>query len=122
MKENLISRFCLSKKERLSQRLEIKNVFSRGKKTSNIIGSVFVLSNSLSYARFLCTFRRRFAGAVERNRMRRLCKEVYRNNKNKIKKGFDVVFLAFKYCDNFFECENKLLSLFKTAGVIEYDN
>jgi len=119
MKESLTSRFCLSHKERLSQRSDIKAVFSRGKKVSNVAGSLFVLSNSLSYARFLCTFRRGFAHAVERNRMRRLCKEVYRKNKHVIKKGFDVVFLAFRYCDSFLECKENLLYLFKMASVIE---
>lgn len=119
MRKNLINRFCFSQKERLSQRADIKAVFSRGKRVSNVVGSLFVLSNSLSYARFLCTFRRGFAHAVKRNRMRRLCKEVYRKNKYRIKKGFDVVFLVFRYSDSFSECKDGLLKLFEMASIIE---
>lgn len=121
MRENPTNRFCLSQKERLSQRARIRTVFSEGKKVTSFAGSLFVLFNDLPYVRFLCTFKRGFAQSVERNRMRRLCKEVYRKNKHRVKKGFDIVFLAFKYCNNFSECKNNVLSLFKMAGIVEME-
>ena len=85
---------CLfSKRERLSARSSVELVFKKGKRYSVDGISLFVLPNELGYNRFLCTFRRGCGNAVKRNRARRVFREVYRQNKDCLKTGFDIVVL-----------------------------
>ena len=88
-----MSTCSFSRRERLSARRDIELVFKKGKRYSNEGFSLFVLPNGLLHARFLCTFRRGCGNAVKRNRARRVFREVYRQNKDCVKTGFDIVVL-----------------------------
>ncbi len=77
--------------------------------------TLFVISNKLDHNRFLCTFRRGFKGAVLRNRVRRLSKEVYRLNKCMLKQGFDVVLLVSASDSDFCVLKERMFALFRMA-------
>lgn len=63
---------------------------------------------------------KRIGLAAERNRAKRLIRETYRRNENKIATGYDIVIfsrkaiLEKKFCD----VEKALLSLFKEVGLL----
>lgn len=121
MKKSLIkqSLFSLHKEMRLCGKQAIKEVFKKGRRYSFQDAVLFVLPNGVELSRFLCTFRRGFGCAVMRNRTRRIAKEVYRHSQHSIKKGFDLVFLPSKYCDDFYKMKDKIEHLFCMANLIE---
>lgn len=110
--------FSLSRTERLSSKSYIKKVFKQGKKFSCLGATLFVLPNKLDYSRFLCTFKRGFRGAVLRNRIRRLSKEIYRLNKHVIDSGFDIILLASASDADFDAWQEKMFTLFRMAKLL----
>lgn len=108
-------RFCLSAEERLRGSSQIRAVFKKGKSYSCPEARLIVKKNSLSYNRFLCTFRRGYGTAVVRNRAVRLSKEAYRCVKHSVLSGYDMILLVSSYGDTTFTRKNQLLFLLKKA-------
>ena len=61
--------------------------------------------------------------SVKRNRIRRLMKETYRINENKLNNGFNIVIVWKTNCSfelaNFHDIQNDLLHCFKKANIIK---
>ena len=91
----LKSSFRFKREERLTGRGDIEGVFGKGKRTGCRGARLFVIKNGLSRNRICFTFSRGFAGAVERNRAKRLGREAYRNLKSGIKSGYDIILLVY---------------------------
>jgi len=74
----------------------------------------------------MCTFKRGFGKAVERNRVRRVFKEIYRQNKSCFKNSFDIVLLlskGFSKVDVGFETQvASFVKVFKRADLFECVN
>jgi ribonuclease P protein component len=75
--------------ERIRRRPEFQRVYDRGARISGRFATVFILENDRADGRLGIAATRKFGGAVQRNRAKRLIREVFR--RNKIAKGFDVV-------------------------------
>jgi len=75
--------------ERIRRRAEFQQIYDRGLKVHSRYTTVFLLSNALGVGRLGIAATRKLGGAVERNRAKRLIREVFR--RNKIAPGFDVV-------------------------------
>src|SRR4026207_1404034 len=75
--------------ERVRRRVEYQQIYDRGLRTHGRYLTLFTLSNNLPMGRLGIAATRKFGGAVERNRAKRLIREVFR--RNKIAPGFDVV-------------------------------
>lgn len=75
--------------ERIRRRAEFQQVYERGVRIHGRYSTVFVLANTLDIGRLGIAATRKLGGAVERNRAKRLIREVFR--RNKIASGFDVV-------------------------------
>jgi ribonuclease P protein component len=75
--------------ERVRRRAEFQDIYRRGAKVHGRYYTVFVLANPAGSGRLGIAATRKFGGAVDRNRAKRLIREVFR--RNKIAKGFDVV-------------------------------
>lgn len=79
---------------RLRRRRQFLRVQGRGKK---LVGGHFLLftkPNGLSRPRIGITVSRKVGNAVVRNRVKRLVREVFRQNKAAFPQGFDVVVIA----------------------------
>jgi len=87
--------FRFRREERLKKGNEIREVFKRGRRIGCRGAKLFVLENGLPCNRICFTFSRGFAGAVERNRARRLGREAYRALKPGLGQGYDLVLLVY---------------------------
>src|SRR5258708_18394183 len=75
--------------ERIRRRAEYQQIYSRGVRVHSRYTTVFLLANERGVGRLGIAATRKFGGAVQRNRAKRLIREVFR--RNKIAPGFDVV-------------------------------
>jgi len=110
-----MERSCLSKKERICTGAQIRKLFKNGYSYRCNGAKLFVLSNQLPYNRFICTFKRHYGTAVQRNKARRLSKEVYRRMKCSLVTGKDILLFLLPGNDTFLERKQQLQYLFKKA-------
>jgi len=75
--------------ERIRRRADFRVVYDRGVRISGRYTTVFILANKLDVGRLGIAATKKLGGAVQRNRAKRLIREVFR--RNKIASGFDVV-------------------------------
>ena len=75
--------------ERIRRRADFQQVYEHGVRIRSRYVTLFVLANKLDVGRLGIAATRKLGGAVERNRAKRLIREVFR--RNKIASGFDVV-------------------------------
>lgn len=75
--------------ERIRRRAEFQEIYNRGAKVHGRYCTVFIKANPDGAGRLGISATRKLGGAVDRNRAKRLIREVFR--RNKIAKGFDVV-------------------------------
>src|SRR5213080_1658425 len=75
--------------ERIRRRAEFQQIYDRGLKVHGRYTTLFLLANTLGVGRLGIAATRKLGGAVERNRAKRLIREVFR--RNKIASGFDVI-------------------------------
>jgi ribonuclease P protein component len=78
-----------SRDEHIRRRAEFERVYERGTKIHGRCCILFALPNALPIGRLGIAATRKLGGSVERNRAKRLIREVFR--RNKIASGFDVV-------------------------------
>ena len=72
----------------------------------------------MEWNRIAVTYKRGYGSSVERNRTKRLVKEIYRNYKDRISFSYDFIFLVLKKDITYSEIEKSLFSLLKNAGLI----
>ena len=75
--------------ERIRRRSEFQEVYERGVRIHGRYATVFVLPNQRAVGRLGIAATKKLGGAVQRNRAKRLIREVFR--RNNIAPGFDVV-------------------------------
>jgi ribonuclease P protein component len=75
--------------ERIRRRAEFQEVYERGARIRGRYATVFVLANHREVGRLGIAATKKLGGAVQRNRAKRLIREVFR--RNNIASGFDVV-------------------------------
>ena len=113
-----MERSCFPKEERLCGAMLIRSLFKSGVRYSCGGAKLFVLPNTLPYNRFVCTFQRHYGSAVQRNKARRLSKEVYRQMKYRLKTGFDMLLLVDPCRDTFGMRMQQFDYLFKKADML----
>ncbi|MEO8260654.1 MAG: ribonuclease P protein component [Acidobacteriota bacterium] len=79
----------LRQNERIRRRPEFKQVYDKGTRIHGRYSTIFVLPNTQGVGRLGIAATKKIGGAVERNRAKRLIREIFR--RNKIASGFDVV-------------------------------
>ena len=75
--------------ERIRRRAEFQQIYERGVRIHSRYSTVFILANEGGPARLGIAATKKLGGAVQRNRAKRLIREVFR--RHKIAPGFDVV-------------------------------
>lgn len=108
-------------KQRLKSNREFRNVYDTGKSFANKYLVVFFVKNNLDNNRVGVATTKKIGNSVVRNKIRRRIKESYRLNINKVKQGYDIVFLSRVNAKNanYKEIESALLHLVKISGLLK---
>jgi ribonuclease P protein component len=75
--------------ERIRRRTEFQQVYEHGARIHGRFSTIFALPNQQARGRLGIAATKKLGGAVQRNRAKRLIREIFRHNK--IAAGFDVV-------------------------------
>ena len=104
----------------LTKNYEFRRVYKKGKSAASKCVVVYCIRNNISENRLGITVSTKLGGAVQRNRIRRRLKEVYRLNEQSMRKGYDIVFVArlrSRYA-GWDELESSVLNLSVKLGLI----
>jgi ribonuclease P protein component len=81
------------KHEHLRSPREFQQVYDRRRSVSDAAFIVYARENSLACSRVGFSVSRKYGGAVQRNRLRRLLREAYRLTRAELPTGLDLVFI-----------------------------
>lgn len=85
----------LTRIERLRSQSEISRVFKSSSRVSCPGAKLVYLKNELEWNRIAVTLVRKYGNSVQRNRSKRILREIYRSLKNNLKPGFDIVVVLY---------------------------
>lgn len=111
----------MQKESRLTSRKDYQEVYRHGRSVANKYLVVYFLDRKTTGVRVGVSVSRKIGSAVVRNRIKRLLKEIFRKNKEAIKQGYDVVFIARQPIKekSFHDTEKAFLDVLQKAGLIE---
>ncbi len=100
-------------------------VYKKGRRSYHKNFTLYYLPNGIGYNRLGIKAGKKLAGAVKRNRIRRLVRESYRLLESEIKIGYDLIFVAKENCltaDSLSETMAAMRFLFKIAHLFHFAN
>jgi ribonuclease P protein component len=115
-----MKRFSLSRSERITKTSDFKQALKNGLFYNGKALKLSVSRNDLDVSRIGVSVRKHiFKFAVSRNRLRRCIKEIFRLNKGKLAKGYDIVAIPrAAAADLKYEAlAGEFLALLKKAGI-----
>ena len=103
----------------LKKNHEFKRLYSKGKSAASQYVVVYCRRNGKAENRFGVTVSTKIGGAVQRNRIRRRLKEIYRLHEHKLRAGYDIVIVARVRSRTapYRELEHSVLVLFNKLGL-----
>ena len=75
--------------------------------------------NGITFNRIAVVLRKGYGNSVERNRARRVIKEIYRKKKESLPCGYDFIFLLTDKIIDYKTADMIMVSLFKKAGLMD---
>lgn len=110
----------MKKNERLKKNRDFRKIYNRGKSFVHPIVVVYVLPNFMDKNRVGFTVSKKIGGAVQRNRVKRLLREVYNLVKPNLQPGYDFIFLARPRIKNknFWQIESAVAGLLKKGNFL----
>lgn len=101
--------------ETLKKNREYKLVYERKNSSANKLLVMYILENGTDKSRFGISVSKKVGNSIVRHRLTRLIRESIRLNAEKIKAGYDIVFIAKTSLreKNYFETESAVLHLLK---------
>ena len=116
-------RKSLTRAERLKSKTEFALVFKSAEFRSACRGAKLVARvNGIGNNRFAVTLVKKFGNAVRRNYARRILKEIYRNTKQDLPTGYDIIVVLYSGDYNYHEREQQFTKLIRRAGIAKTDN
>jgi ribonuclease P protein component len=110
-------RKSLTSRERLKARAELKSVFASATSAETKGIKLYFVENSLPWNRMAVCPVRGFRNAVQRNRHKRLCREAYRQLKERIKPGHDLAFVLYSGSYGYLERLGQMEAVLGRAGL-----
>ncbi|MEY8000727.1 ribonuclease P protein component [Clostridium sp. Mt-5] len=104
---------------RIKKNAEFRVVYKRGRSFSNNLLVLYIYRNRKNINRLGISISKRVGKSVERNRIKRLIKEICRLDIKDVKIGYDLVFIARNLSNgkNYIEIGNSTKNLIKKAGL-----
>ena len=78
----------------LKKNSEFQRIYKKGRYKAGKHIVMYVLPNKKEINRIGITTGKRFGNSVQRNRMKRIIRESYRLSREKMKSGYDIIFVA----------------------------
>jgi ribonuclease P protein component len=88
-----LKKYSLSKNKRLSSNNQFKAILADGYSARDGLLILYMRKNECGYPRLGVSVGKIHGNAVVRNRLKRLLREVFRQNQDRIPAGFDYLFL-----------------------------
>jgi len=114
-------RFTFKPRERLKKQKDFKRVFDHGKSLGGSTVAFYFMNNGLDYPRAAFIASKKVSKrAVDRNRAKRLMREVFRLNKHRMK-PVDIIFIARKGIlgKKYQDVEKDFLKMAEKAGILK---
>ena len=104
----------------LNKNHEFRRLYNKGKSAASKYIVVYCRRNGSQENHLGITVSKKVGGAVQRNRVRRRIKEIYRLNEPEITRGYDIVIVArvSSVEATYNELNNSVISLMKKLGII----
>ena len=105
----------------LKKNHEFKRLYNKGKSAASQCVVIYSRRNGKQENRLGVTVSTKIGGAVQRNRIRRRLKEIYRLNEEKLTPGYDIVIVArmkSRYAE-YSQLEKSVLSMFSKLNLTE---
>jgi ribonuclease P protein component len=115
----LLMKRNLTRDERIGKGSDFKRIFASAASSSCRGAKIFFTQNEKGYNRLGVTLRRKYGNAVQRNYARRIMKDIYRNNKDAIKQGFDIILIIYPGEYSFRDREEQFRLLLRRSGLVE---
>lgn len=110
-------RKSLTKEERLKRKSDFDSVFAVGKRKSCSGARLVYKPNGHDYSRFAVCTVRKYGTAVERNRSKRICRELFRTMKETIATGYDIVLVIYPGKDTFKDRKGQFIELLDKSNL-----
>ncbi len=115
-------RKSLTKREIVKKKPEIDNIFLSGSSLSCPGIKLRIVKNNLDLNRIIVIPVKHYGNAVQRNRIRRQIKEIWRLEKNNFISGFDFAFVVYtRKAVSHEQQKEQLTRLFKQARLYQQD-
>ena len=104
----------------LRKNYEFRRLYNKGKSAASQYAVVYCRRNGNKENRLGVTVSTKLGGAVQRNRIRRRLKEIYRLNESKLLPGYDIVIVARmkSRAVEFGELQSSVLALFRKLNIV----
>jgi len=108
----------------LKKNHEFRRLYNKGKSAASNCVVVYCIKNGKPENRLGITVSTKLGGAVQRNRIRRRLKEIYRLNEHSLNTGHNIVLVARSKSGKagWRELESSVLSLFRKLGLVSTDH
>lgn len=105
----------------LRENREFKRMYARGRSVVGACLAVYVRPNRSNRNRLGLTVGTKLGGAVQRNRVRRRMKEIYRLHESDLRTGFDLVLVARVRAGraSYWDLDREFCHLLSRLGLIE---
>jgi ribonuclease P protein component len=100
---------------RIKNNLEFEDILNNGKKIKNSFFIIYYKEKKLNNSRFGITLSKKFGNAVERNKYKRIIREIVRKNYFSFKNDCDYIIIIRKEAKNskYQEMKDNLINLIK---------
>ena len=116
-------RKSLTKERIIRKKTDIDNIFKAGRKYSLSCFKLLVRENGLPISRFIIIPVKHFGNSVQRNKIRRQIKEIWRTHYMDVRPGVDCLVIVYstysKLNLTYIEKENIVLNLLKAGGCLK---
>lgn len=82
--------------ERLRQKRDFSLLYKKGKRCQGKYFTLIYLSNEMNFSRIAVVVNKKVGKAVERNKIKRRIRDLFRTNKSLLKKSLDLLFIMKK--------------------------